>query len=84
MASRADVDLWLILTDPEEARKYIAAFDWSCPPEYRPNHIVLESGREIYFSIMSDEDAVIAATAILRDVEIPIVLREKNLIQWEH
>ncbi len=83
MAKREDIDLWLLLTDPVQAREYIARFDWSCPPEYRPTEIMLDSGRRIDFKDMSDQDAVVAATQILRDVEVPLVIRERNLQLWE-
>lgn len=81
--ARGDVDLWLILTDPIEARNYIKAFDWNCPPEYRPDKIILDSGRTVNFNTMTDEEAVVAATAILRDVEVPMVMLEKDLQNWE-
>lgn len=80
--SREDVDLWLILTDPLEARRYIEKFDWNCPPEWRPNKVILDSGREVLFEKMTDTDAVAAAMAILRDVEVPMVLREFRLQFW--
>lgn len=84
MGSREDKDLWLILTDPVEARRYIKDFDWSLPPDMRPNKVVLESGRVIYFSEMTDEDAVVAAMELLRSVEIPMIMREKSYSFWEH
>ncbi len=80
---REDVELWLVLADPICARKFIADFDWSCPPEWRPSKVVLDTGREIYFAEMTDEDAVIAAMALLRDVQIPMEMKEKNLQYWE-
>lgn len=83
--ARADVDLWLILTDPVEARNYISTFDWNCPPQERPKKCVIqETGREITFATMSDEEAVVAAMEILRQCEIPMVMAEKNLAAWEH
>lgn len=84
MASRKeDVDLWLVLMDPSCARKFIEGFNWNCPPEWRPSKVVLDTGREILFEGMSDEDAVVAATAILRDVQVPQEMREKNMQFWE-
>lgn len=83
-ARREDVDLWLVLTDPICARKFINTYDWNCPPEWRPDKVVLSEDRVIRFEDMSDEDAVVAATAILRDVEVPMVMRTKNLEMWEH
>lgn len=73
--AKEDIDLWLILGDPVEARKYIEDFDWRLPE--RPGQITMEGGRTIYFESMSDEDAVIAAMAILRDIEIPRIEREE-------
>lgn len=81
---REDVDLWLILADPEEARRYISKYDWNLPPDMRPDKVVLDSGRVIYFKTMTDQDAVVAAMAVLRDCEIPMIMREKNYEQWEH
>lgn len=81
--AREDVDLWLVLTDPIEARRYIAEFDWNLPPDLRPTTIYLDTGRQVDFKTMSDEDAVVAATAILRDLEVPMVMREKQLQMWE-
>lgn len=82
--ARNDIELWLILTDPKCARRYIADFKWNYPPEESPTRIDLDSGRTINFENMTDEDAVIAAQAILRDIEIPLVMNEKNLQFWEH
>lgn len=84
MGSRSDIELWLILTDPIEARNYISSFDWSLPPDMRPDKVVLDSGRVIYFKHMSDQDAVTAAMELLRSVEIPMIMREKAYEQWEH
>ena len=78
---REDVDLWLVLTDPICARRFIADFDWSCPPEWRPDKVVLDTQRVIYFDNMTDEDAVVAAMALLRDVQIPLEVREKQICE---
>lgn len=83
MRSRNDIELWLKITDPKKAREYIAQFDWGCPEHWRPTQVFLNSGREIVFKNMSDEDAVIAATTLLRDVQIPVEMREKQLME-EH
>ncbi len=84
MASRReDVDLWLVLTNPACARKFIADYQWACPPEWLPDKVVLDNERVIYFKTMSDEDAVVAAMEILRSVEIPLVMRTKQLEMWE-
>ena len=84
MAPRNDIDLWLILTDPKEARDYIKNFDWRLPIEMQPSELMLDSGRVIHFKSMSDSDAVVAALELLRSVEIPEVMREKNIAKWEH
>lgn len=76
---REDVDLWLVLTDPVCARKFIADFDWSYPPEWRPDKVVLDTQRVIYFDNMTDEEAVIAATALLRDIQCPLEMRERQI-----
>lgn len=82
MASRHDIELWLVLTDPEEARHYVQTFDWQQP--FIPDRVELDSGRKIFFDKMSDADAVAAAMALLRDIQIPREMHEKNLIPWEH
>lgn len=84
MASRNSIELWLLVTDPDRAREYIARFDWNCPEQLRPDQITLDNGRIINFAKMSDEEAVIAATALLRDFEVPLVMKTKNLQPWEH
>lgn len=82
MASRReDVDLWLVLTDPQCARQFIRDFDWNCPPEWRPDKVVMGEDRVIFFNDMTDEDAVVAAMALLRDVQVPIELRNKDLAE---
>lgn len=82
-ARREDCDLWLVLTDPKCAREFIAKFDWNCPSEYVPNHIIMNEGepdeRKILFNNMTDEDAVVAAMAILRTVQIPQEMRERQI-----
>ncbi len=84
MASRYDAELWVALTDPDKARDYISGFDWDLPPAMRPNWIFLENDRQVFFSEMTDEDAVKVATIILRDVEVPRVMRQKQFERWEH
>lgn len=83
-SKREDVDQWLILEDPVNAREYIRTFDWNCPPQFRPGNITLNSGRTIYFETMTDEEACAAAACLLRDVEVPMVMRQKQLEMWEH
>jgi hypothetical protein len=80
---RHEVELWLIVTDPARAREFIRNYDWGLPPNMAPDRVYTESGRVILFKEMSDEDAVVAATAILRDVEVPQVLRTRQLEMWE-
>lgn len=81
--AKEDIDLWLILGDPKEARQYIEDFDWRM--KERPSQIQMDSGRTIYFESMSDEDAVVAAMAILREVEIPRIEREELcFVLWAH
>lgn len=88
MASRReDIDLWLVLTDPVCARKFIDEFDWSCPPEWRPDKVVLDNERAIYFEKMTDDEAVVAATALLRDVQVPMEMIERKIAEecgWLH
>ena len=84
MANRDRVELWLLLTDPKEARKYIGDFDWNLPPKLRPDQIMLDSGKVIKFKNMTDDEAVVAASMLLRDVEVPMIMRSKQLEQWEH
>lgn len=83
-SSRNHIELWLRLTDPAKAREYIAAYDWNLPPHIRPNKLYMDSGRTIYFDKMTDEEAVLAATTILRDVEVPMIMRDKQFELWEH
>jgi hypothetical protein len=82
-ARREDCDLWLVLTDPQCAREFIAKFDWNCPPEFIPDHVIVNDGepeaRKILFKNMTDEDAVVAAAEILRAVQIPQEMREKQI-----
>jgi hypothetical protein len=78
-ARREDVDLWLVLTDPKCARKFIEDFDWNCPPEYIPDRVVMDTDRVIFFDKMDDSEAVVAAMELLRSVQIPIEMREKQI-----
>ncbi len=82
--AREDLELWLVLEDPECARQYVKNFDWDLPPAMRPDKIILDNHREILFKNMTDEEAVLAAITLLRDVEVPLVMRAKNLERWEH
>lgn len=82
---RQDVDLFLLLTDPLEARKWIANYDFSLPPYLRPDHFyVEETGRIVFFETMEDDEAVIAAQAILRQREVPMAMMEKREHEWAH
>ncbi len=82
-SAREDVDLWLILTDPIEARKYIDEFFWRIPRNMRPGAVEVDSGRQIEFKSMTDEDAVVAAMHILRHCEVPRAMVEKKIAYWE-
>lgn len=74
-------DLELLLEDPSEARKYIAKFNWY--PTTPPKYVVLSADEKIPLKgPMSDQEAVLVAKTILRDVEIPAVMREKQLAPW--
>lgn len=78
MPRREDVDLELVLRDPRCAREWIKAFNWEFIET--PKYIVFGLDERIYFDKMTDEEAVFAAKLILRDVEIPRVIRELNLL----
>lgn len=80
--AREDVELWLILTNPFEARHFIEYFDWRQP--FPPDFIEIDTGRCIYLHSLSDEDAVALALFLLRTFLVPRELAEKNLAQWEH
>lgn len=79
---RENVDLMLMLENPVCARKYIADFDWNMPDP--PKYIVYGIEEKIWFEKMTDEEAVLAAQIILRDVEIPQVWRTAQLEFWHH
>lgn len=84
MASRQDVDLHLVLKDPKCARAYIEGFDWSPTPP--PKFIFIDLDIRIDLTngakYLSDREAVDAALCILRDVDIPRSVRERNLQTW--
>ena len=77
-------DLEKMLLNPAAARKYIADFDWQMPNNLRPNRILLDSGRDIIFSDMTDEDAVLVAMELLKSIEIPRAIKEFALEWWTH
>lgn len=83
MASRKDLELWVVLTNPVEARHYVEHFNWNLPRHLCPTEITLDSGRKIDFLTMSDDEAVVAAQALLRDVEIPLIMNQKQF-EEEH
>lgn len=83
-SSREDVDLWLVLTNPKDARTFIDDYNRALPPYLRFERIELETQRVIWLKTMSDEDAVVAAAHILREYEIPHVMNTKALEKWEH
>jgi hypothetical protein len=84
-ARREDIELWIVLTDPLCAREFIAKFDWNCPPEYVPDHIIVNDGepeaRKILFKNMNDDDAIVAAMELLRTVQIPQEMRERKICE---
>lgn len=79
---REDVDLQLVVQDPKCARQYIAHFDWGIPDP--PTYVVYGIEDKIFFNNMTDEQAVLAAQIILRDVEIPMAWRTRQMEKWEH
>jgi hypothetical protein len=80
--AREDIDMWLVLTDPNEARHYIEFFDWRQP--FPPDFVEIDSGRCIYLKNICDEDAVVLAAFLLRAFQVPREMAEKNIAQWEH
>jgi hypothetical protein len=83
MANSKELELWVILADPSEARHYIKHFDWSCLSHLRPTEITTDSGRKIDFRTMNDDEAVIAAMEILRKVQVPMEMNQKQF-ELEH
>lgn len=78
-SSRDSVDLWIVLTDPRCARAYIASFDWQQPQI--PDRIEVDSGRMIDLEQISDEDAVVVASHLLRHYEIPREMEERKIAE---
>ena len=64
----------LDLSRPEDARWYIANFEWRVLPS-KPAFIELTSGRRIVFENMTDQEAKDAAHLIYRDIECEIESR---------
>lgn len=81
-ASRKDVDLELVLKNPNSARKWISGFDWEMPNP--PEYIVFGVEEKIYFRDMDDKQAVQAAYIILHDIEIPRAIRELAYERFTH
>lgn len=77
----ANPDLFIALTDPKNARAYIANFDWGDLDA--PKYVVWGVEEKIWFEKMTDDEAVIAALIILRDVEIPQAHRVSQMLD-EH
>lgn len=75
---RQDVDLELVLKDPKCAREWIRTFNWECQP---PEYICFGADQKIYFSEMTDEQAVFAAKMILQDIELKRVDKERILAE---
>lgn len=82
--ARPSPDMHRRLQDPSEARKYIDSFDWGPIP--KPKCIVLTAEKSVPLEgdQLSDEDAITAAICILRDVEIPLVMRTAQYECWGH
>lgn len=78
---RKTPDLMELLDDPEEARKYIAGFDWNTPDP--PKYIVWGLEERIVFEKMTDAEAIFAAKMIVRDIVIPMELNQCKLERWE-
>lgn len=80
--SRDQVDLDLVLDDPNCARAWVEAYDWGTtePPKY----VVWGVDQKIHLSEMTNEEAVLAAHIILHDVEKKRAMREKSLERYEH
>lgn len=77
MAGRKeDIDLDLVLQDPNCARLYIAHFDWGLPDP--PKYVVYGIEDKIWFENMSDDEAVRAALIILNDVQKQMDWRTKE------
>ena len=76
---REQIDMWLLLTNPFEARRFIHEFDWNLPLEDRPDRVIIDTDRVILFDKMDDNDAVVAAMEILRSVQIPLEMQEKQI-----
>jgi hypothetical protein len=80
MAARhEDVDLEIVLNDPKCARQWIKDFDWGRLEA--PKYVVFGIEDRIYLGQMTDAEAVLAAHIILRDVEIPMNFRTKELLE---
>jgi hypothetical protein len=79
--SREEVDLEIALKNPERARKYVLEFDWGLPDP--PKYVVWGLEEKIYFDNMNDEEAVVAAFIILRDVDIPQNWRTSEMLEFE-
>lgn len=75
--SRSDIELWLVLTHPDEARHYIKFFDWRQP--FIPDKIEVDSGRMISLHDMCDGDAVVVALFLLRKYQVPREEAEKRI-----
>lgn len=74
---REEIDLSLSLEDPIRAREYIAKFEWDIPDP--PKYVCTNFDRYIYFDRMTDAEAVFAAHILLRDIQIPMEMRHKNM-----
>lgn len=82
MASRReDVDLNIVLDDPQCARDYLEHFEWGYGP---PDYVVHGIDEKIYLANMSDSEAVLAAHIVLHEWHMKRAMLEKNLARWEH
>jgi hypothetical protein len=81
-SKREDVDLELLLKDPKIARRWVLDYKWDLPDP--PKYIVWGVDQKIYLNEMTDEESVLAANLILRDIEIPRVKCELQYLRHTH
>jgi hypothetical protein len=77
MKPRAEVDLALIINDPQKAREFIAGIDWR--PDNMPESVNLGGDDIVFLNNLSDTDAVRTAKHLLKYYEIPKIQRDIHL-----
>lgn len=82
MAKREEVELPIALHNPRIARAYIARFEWDLPDP--PKFVIVNFGERIWFSDMTDDQAVTAALLLFLDVDLPCSKRDRNLVPWDN